>query len=102
MANLVVTFTRASPDKSHEQYFPVEYGKHARTEQIVIGAESTAGNLEATGADFVVRLTARADCWVSIGGTPVAAVGQGRFMQSGELTWYYAESGDKVAAIADA
>lgn len=102
MPNLIVTYTRAAENR-HPQagWLPVEEGEAAQTELVEIGETSEAGALAATGSNFIVRVAAEADCWVSIGAAPVAEVGSGRKLFAGTWDQFACRPGSKVAVIAD-
>jgi hypothetical protein len=96
---LVVTFTRPVADRGASVGPPVAVGRSARTETISVGGTSAAGALLGTTGDTVVRLRARADCWVAVGMNPTAAADAGWFMDNGEELWLAVRPGDKVAVI---
>lgn len=100
MANLIVTFTRPAENRTAQSWFPVEQGEAAETEKIEIGASSAAGDLMASAKDFIVRLEAEADCWVTIGADPVAEDGSGRKLPAGTRDQFSCQPGSKVAVIA--
>ena len=99
MANIVVTFTDAQRDPPSELIIPLEKGSVADTENIAIGASSTAGSKTAAADKRIVSILAEDECWIMIGAAPAAVAASGRKMSSGERLQFLCEVGEKVACI---